>query len=225
MAPLLSVVTRLVGMNRVDDCIYPLWNVHGHMRIEIPHLPPTWEHTIVIALEAELSPSPGMLDFAADPRALTLAQTRAAAGDRTMLDAIERARASDHPLAEFEFFWADGTGFSGERKATTLGMVRAGDDGVRFEATAPLEGDATTLRVDFPMPGSEPRHFVLEHVQVEDATGLIDIPITASSFLSVSQMRREDDGLIASGSDPYVVVALPRRAAGMKRVTARGTTR
>lgn len=223
--PLLAVATQFVGMNRVDDTIYALWNVHGHMRFDLPHLPPELEHTLTITAKAELAPSPAMLDLAADPRAMPLAQTRAAAGDRTMLDAILRARAEPYPLAEFGYFWADGGEFSADRTVRCLGMVRAQEDGVRFEVTAALAGDATRLRLDFPMPGSQPREFVLQHVQVEDATGVIDIPITPKSFQVVNQMRPDGDGLIAIGSDPFVVIELPRRAAGMVRVVARGTTR
>lgn len=222
---LLSVATQFVGMNRVDDTIYPLWNVHGHMRFDLPHLPPELEHTLTITAKAELAPSPAMLDLAADPRAMPLAQTRAAAGDRTLLDAILRARSAAYPLAEFDYFWADGDRFSGDHTARCLGMVQAEEGSVRFEVTAALSGDATLLRLDYPMPGSQPRQFVLQHVQVEDATGVLDIPITPKSFHAVNQMRPDGDGLIATGSDPFVVIKLPRRAAGMVRAVARGTTR
>lgn len=225
IVPLLSVATGFVGMNRVDDAIYPLWNVHGYIQFDLPHLPPELEHTLTITAKAELAPSPAMLDFAADPRAMALAQARAAAGDRTMLDAILHARAASYPLAEFDYFWADGDRFSGDRTARCLGMVQAEEGGVRFEVAAALAGDATLLRLDYPLPGSQPRQFVLQHVQVEDATGVIDIPITPKSFHAVNQMRPDGDGLIASGSDPFVVIKLPRRATGLVRAVARGTTR
>ncbi len=223
--PLVDVVTKLHGLNRVGADLHPLWNVHGHIEIRIPHLPPAWEHTITITANVELAPSPGMLDLAADPRAMPLARERAAAGDPAMLTAIERARARAHPLAEFEFYWADGDGFSAERNAKTLGMVQAFEGELRFEAVGAPQGNARIIRLDFPMPGPEPREFTLQHIEVVDATGVIDVPVTADSYQEVNQMRRTANGLVASGSDPYVVLKLPRRAEGLQRATARGTTR
>jgi tetratricopeptide (TPR) repeat protein len=205
----LAAAEDVVQLERADDRFEATGQGGARFDLDLPALPAPWSLTF----EARFVPRPNRLVAApaSAPVMADLLDRLAGAGPAADHDALRRWRRAALQ-GSLELFWRVGSDEFDSARRVTVGYPWAkADDRVDFDVTFAVGQPAEHLRIDLPpVPGYRFGDLVLE-VAADGTTTALDLATLPPAKLH--DLSHASGVLTITGTDPYLIVALPAAAA------------